>query len=494
MTRLVSAFLIALVVFIAYVATRRADVWGQHPATTSTVATIVPRAEGVAIDARRRQLIGVRTVRASHGSLENVLRGTGVVEYAEPRVVDINLKVDGWVTDLYVDAEGQPVKRGQPLFRIFSQELVVAQNELIAALRNRDLMVVSKAENAREFGERVLDVPKLTLSRFDVSPDQIKALEETRQIQQSVVFRSTTDGVVIEKSVVPGMYAEHGRTLLRVADLSEVWIDASFAQSDADALSHGAPATVTLAARRGQQFHGNVDRIYPRLADANAKIRARIALRNRDGQLKLGMSADVAVAVSPVNGIMVPSDAIVDSGTRTFVFVAQGAGHFEPRDVVVGRSVDGKTVVIDGLREGEEVVTRATFFIDSESKLAAALQSYDGPTAVAPTSAGKPLDFDVRVAVKPDPPRQGENELEVRVLDAGKRPVGDVDVKVVLSMPAMPTMNMPAMRSEVRLRRVGDGLYRGPAAISMAGQWDVAVSILRDGRAVATSHTTLLAR
>ena len=224
-TPLVFAFLIALAAFCADVATGRADIWGQRPATMSTAATSAPRAEGVTLDHRCRQLIGVRTVRASRNSLESVLRGTGVVEYAEPRVVDINLKVDGWVTDLDADAEGQPVKRGQPLFRIFSQELVVAQNEFIAALRNRDLTVVSKAENAREFGERVLDVPKLTLSRFDVSPDQIKALEETRQVQQSVIFRSTTDGVVIEKSVVPGVYAEHGRTLLRVADLSEVWIE-----------------------------------------------------------------------------------------------------------------------------------------------------------------------------------------------------------------------------------------------------------------------------
>jgi len=408
-------------------------------------------------------------------------------------LLDVNLKVDGWITDLYVDAEGQQIRRGQALFRVFSQELLVAQNELLAALKNRDLMVQSNATNAREFSERVLDLPKLTLARLDVSTDQIKTLEETRQIPSSVVFRAATDGVVIEKSVIPGMYVEHGRTLLRIADLSQVWIEVDFPQADSPSLRQGASATVTFGAWPGQQFHGSVDRVYPQLAETSGKLRASIAIANPERRLKLGMFANVDVTASPVDGLVVPTDAIVDSGKRTIVFVARGEGYYEPRDVVVGRSVGDKTVIVQGLQENEDVVTRATFFIDSESNARAGLQSYAEPTA-SPRPSPESLDVDIDFGTIPDPPRVGNNEIEVRLLDKQKRPVPGAEVDVLLSMPPMPSMNMPAMQAKARLIAIGNGVYKGAATLTMSGRWDVSLMVLRNAHPLASRKTTLLVR
>jgi membrane fusion protein, copper/silver efflux system len=493
--RVLSVAVIVLGLAGACVALRESEVWVRHsaPVTTTMSPASGARAADIVPDDRRRQTIGVRTARVSRGSLEGVLRGTGIVRYADPRLVDVNLRVDGWITHLYVDAEGQQIRRGQPLFSIFSQELLTAQNELLLALKNRDLIAASNGANARETSQRVLDVPRLTLSRLDVSADQIQALEQTRQIPASVMFRSPTDGVVIEKSVVPGMYVEHGRTLLRVADLTEVWIEADFPQADFPSLTAGASATVTFNAWPGQQFHGSVDRIYPQLAETSGKLRAIIALANHERRLKLGMFANVDVAGTPLDGLVVPTDAIVDSGKRTIVFIAKGDGYYEPRDVVVGRTVGGKTVIVQGLRENEDVVTRAAFFIDSESNARASLESYTEPTASSTTPA-QPSELAIGLVTIPDPPRVGINQVEVRVLDAQKRPLPDAAVDVLLSMAPMPSMNMPAMQTKARLIALGNGVYKGAATIDMAGRWDVSITVLRSGHSLASRKTTLLVR
>jgi hypothetical protein len=202
----------------------------------------------------------------------------------------------------------------------------------------------------------------------------------------------------------------------------------------------------------------------------------------------------VEVAASPQTGILVPSDAILDSGARTVVFVAQGGGGFVPRDVIIGRSAGGNAIVVDGLHENDEVVSRAAFFIDSESNLAAALANYDDLPSTSSMSIEDPVGVAVTVRTSPDPPRTGDNQIEVRVVDAERRPVADAEVQVLLSMPPMPAMDTPAMRSKVHLNPSEAGVYRGSSTISMTGRWDVSVNVLLRGRPIATSHTMLLVR
>jgi len=449
----------------------------------------------VAIDPRRQQLIGVRTVRVARGALERTIRAAGTVRYDETRLTDVNLKLGGWITDLYVNYVGQRVARGQVLFTLFSPELLAVQNELLLGLRNRDQLTDSQASNAREFGERVVDVPRQTLLRWDVPADQVRVLEDTRQLLTAVEFRSPADGVVIEKAAVKGMHVESGKTLYRLADLSVVWIEVDFHELDLSELRVGANAEVTAEAWPGQRLSGRIVNVYPYMAEQTRTVKARVALPNRDGRLKPGMFVTVDVGVTSGDGLLVPADAVVDSGSRQIVFVAQGQGHFEPRDVTVGPRAGGQAIILAGLHEGEEVAARGTFFLDSESQMRAALEDYQTQyqTQHSHATSREPVSFDVGVQTIPNPPRTGANVVEVHVRDREARPVTDAEIRVLFSMAPMPSMNMPAMRSEARLTHVENGIYRGRATISMGGRWDVTVTALRQGRAVAEIRTSLVA-
>lgn len=464
----------------------------------TVAAAALPESEpasraGVVIDDRRQQLIGVRTARVARGTLARTIHAAGSVRYDETRLTDVNLKLDGWINELHVNYVGQTVARDQSLFTLSSPELQAAQNDFIAALRNREQVTTSQAADAREFGARLVDAPRQRLLRWDVPEDQLRAIEENRQVHPALVFRSPVAGVVVEKTVLNGMHVAAGQSLYRIADLSVVWIDADFLELDLSALRVGATASVTTDAWPGQQLSGQIVHVYPYLTEQTRTVKARIALANREGRLKPGMFANVDVTVTSGEGLLVPADAVVDSGTRQIVFVAQGAGRFEPRNVTVGARTDERALIVAGLHEHDEVATRATFFLDSESQMRAALQHYQ----TAPSHEGaseEPVRFDLGVQTSPNPPRAGENMVEVRLRDAEARPVTDTDIRVLFSMAPMPSMNMPAMRSEARLTHVGNGVYRGPATLSMTGRWDVTVSALRRGRSLAETRTSLVAR
>ena len=461
-------------------------------ATSELAAHETARHADVAIDERRQQLIGVRTARVTRGTVARSIHSAGIVRYDETRLTDVNLKLEGWITDLHVNYVGQPVARGQALLSLFSPQLLTVQNELLLGLKNRDQLTDSQAANAREFGDRVVDVPRQTLLRWDVSADQVDAIQKARRLQDAIEFRSPAAGVVIETTAVKGMHVESGQTLYKLADLSVVWIEVDFHELDLSELRVGANANVTAEAWPGQRLSGKIINVYPYLTEQTRTVKARVALPNRDGMLKPGMFVNVDVAVTPHDGLLVPADAVVDSGSRQIVFVAQGEGHFEPRDVTIGSRADGQAMILAGLREDEEVATRATFFLDSESQMRAALQDYQGQPSHA--GSGEPASFDLSLQTTPNPLRAGENVVTVHVRDAEARPVADADVRVLFSMAAMPSMNMPAMRSEARLAHVENGMYRGPASIAAGGRWDVTVTALRQGRSIAELRTSLAAQ
>ena len=466
---------------------------GVAVAATAPAGSEPVRRAGVVIDGRRQQLIGVRTARVARGTLTRTLRAAGSVRYDETRLTDVNLKLDGWINELHVSSVGQTVARGQSLFSLSSPELQAAQSDLISALRNREQITTSQAADAGEYGERLVAAPRQRLLRWDVPEDQLRSIEQERQVRPALVFRSPVAGVVVEKSVLKGMRAAAGQTLYRIADLSVVWVEGDFRELDLSALRVGATANVTTGAWPGQKRAGPIVLIDPFTTEQTRTVKVRIALANPEGRLKPGMFVNVDVDVTSGEGLLVPADAIVDSGTRQIVFVAQGQGHFEPRDVTVGARAGEQALIVAGLHEHDEVAERAAFFLDSESQMRAALQDYQ--TARSPMGASEdPVHFDFSVQTTPNPPRTGENVVEVRVRDAEARPVTDADIRVLLSMAPMPSMNMPAMRSEALLTHAGNGVYRGPATISMAGRWDVDVTALRQGRSLAETRTSLVAR
>jgi hypothetical protein len=204
------------------------------------------------------------------------------------------------------------------------------------------------------------------------------------------------------------------------------------------------------------------------------------------------MYANVELSMPSGMAVLVPSNAVLDSGKEQVVFVAKGDGYFEPRPVTIGRRSDDQIEIVKGIKEGEEVATGATFFLDSESQLRASLQGYEAPPAGTAAAPAQQLDISFRSI--PDPVKVGENQFEVMVKDPAGKPIADADVAVQFFMAAMPTMNMPAMRNEVKLTSAGGGLYKGTGQVMMAGRWDTSVTVTRGGQRLGSKQLPVVAR
>jgi RND family efflux transporter MFP subunit len=446
----------------------------------------------LSLDDRRQQLAGIRTATVTRGAISPALTGTGVVSFDETRFTDINLKLDGWIRDLFVNYTGQDVVKGQPLFTLFSQELVGAQLQYLAALRSRQGLTAAQASD-RDYQEKLIETPRRRLLYWDVPLDQIDALEKAGEALEAVTFRSPANGTVIEKMVAKGMHVESGATLYRLADTSVMWIDGRFSVTDGAKISRGQQATIAFGRQPAERFAGSIVHVYPALVEPSKATRVRIELPNRAGLLKAGMFATIDVTLAPENGLIVPDDAIIDSGQQRTVFVATGQGRFEPRTVRVGLRDRNQAIVLSGVNEGEKVVTRAAFLLDSESQLRAAFANYaDVASPKRPsTMASEPT---INLTTAPDPAHVGTNRVRVELRDAQQRPITDASVTVRFSMPAMPSMNMPAMHADARLQHQADGAYIGTSSLSMAGSWEVTVSAQRDGRMIAEKELAILVR
>jgi RND family efflux transporter MFP subunit len=461
----------------------------QPAAAPSAIET--PRAP-VQLDARRRQLLNVRTVRAERTPLRRDVRAVGIVRYDETRLADVNLKLDGYVQRLHVDSTGQALRRGQPLLDLYSPELLATQQEYLLALGTSETLRQSTIADARIQAERLVESARQRLTLWDLPPDVMQRLDRTRRADASITFRSPVSGIVIEKPVVEGMRVAAGQTLYKVADLSSVWVEADVFESDAPFVKVGGPAVVTLDAWPGESLRGRATYIYPFVEEKTRTLKVRFAFANPRLRLKPGMYANVRMDAALGAGITIPADALLDAGQEQLVFVAEGDGYFAPRRVSAGLRVGDRVQIREGLGDGEEVAAGAAFFIDSESQLRAAAGGWSAPPG-EPAGAGAAPAADVSLRTDPDPPRSGETTFEVRLTQQGQ-PVEGADVKVVLYMPAMPSMNMPAMTSDAALTAAGGGVYRGTAKIPMAGRWDVTVTATRAGARIASKQTTVVAR
>ena len=473
---------------------------GPDTVATATLPRVDPGVPGIAaraelrIDPRRQQLLGVRTVTASRQSLDRTIRAVGMVAYDETRLVDVNLKLDGWIEDLYVDYTGRLVEAGEPLFTFYSPALLTTQHEYVLALETRDQLRASEDAAARSYAERMVDSARGRLVLWDLSAEQIAALETTRTPQRSVVFHSPAAGYVITKRAMQGLHVTEGESLYQIADLRTVWVEADVYERELAAVRVGATAGVMLDAYPGNRFSGRVVYIYPYVDERTRTMTVRFELPNVDGLLKPGMYANVEIAVSAGSGLTVPANAVLDSGAEQVVFVSRGDGYFDPRQVQVGQRLGDMVEILDGLDDGERVATAATFFLDSESQLRAALQGFEPVPDTGGRASGFRERFDIRFESRPDPPASGRNEFEVMVRDPAGQPVADADVAVVFFMAAMPTMNMPAMRTETPLLHTADGVYRGIGDVMMAGRWAVSVLVTRAGERLAASEFTLVAQ
>lgn len=330
----------------------------------------------VKIDPERQQLIGLKTVEASVGPIGGSLRTSGRVAVDETRVHHLNVKFSGFTEHVHADFVGRFVRKGEPLFSIYSPELLAAEEEYILALNTRTALAGAKGLVGN--GEDLVTAARRKLELWDVPADDIARIERTRQAERTLTIRSPASGVVVKKDVVPGMKVEAGGMPYEIVDLSSIWVLADVYETELRNVKVGAPATLELKSMPGKPYQGRVAFIDPYLDPKTRTAKVRIAFANPGGSIKPEMFGEVVLKTAPRKAVRVPADAVINSGTRSVVFAALGDGKFQPREVRLG-ATDGNVVeVLEGLAAGEKIVTRANFLVDSESRLKASLQALGG--------------------------------------------------------------------------------------------------------------------
>lgn len=350
---------------------------------------------GVQIDPVTTQNMGVRTETVSRQDLARTIRTVGLVAVDEPRQYSVNSKIDGWVERLFVNQEGQPVKKGQPLLELYSPELVAAQQEYLLAVQSSKTLAQSSFPEIAESSRRLLEASRTRLKYWDISGKQIDALEQSGQVRKTLTLYSPQGGVVTMKKVIEGMRVMAGEELLQISDLSRVWVNADIYEFELPWVRVGQVARVELPSAPDRVLEGKITFIYPYLQNETRTVKARIEFPNPGLELKPEMFANVLIDTAPVvDALAIPDHAVLRSGKGQTVFVALGEGKFEPRSVQTGVTNDeGLVQIVSGLKEGEQVVTSAQFMLDSESKLREAIQKMLAPPA-EPAAAPPRDDLD----------------------------------------------------------------------------------------------------
>ena len=456
----------------------------------------------------KQQLIGVKTMVIEKRPMETVVRAVGRVDYDEQRIARVNLRISGWVEDLFVDYTGQVVRKGQPLFTLYSPDLVATQDEYLLALRARDKVKDSPIPDVRQQADQIVEAARDRLRLWTLTDDQITELARRGKAQTYVTIHSPIRGYVIDKKVFKGMFVQPEMTLYTIADLSTVWVNAEIYEYEVPFVTVGQLATVTFASYPGEQFHGRVSYIYPYLNKEARTVKVRVDMPNPDVRIKPDMYGDALINVDRGSKVAIPEQAVLDSGTRTLVFVVRGEGVFEPRTVKLGPKIGSYFEVREGVTEGDRVVTSGNFLIDSESKLMAATNmmgalgmggirmeqaqmgemdmggmEMGGPKAEQAKSAAegklekKTGGVTLVLSTEPAPPRIGENQIRVKLTDEAGKLVSNAKVLLTYTMP-MPGM-MPAT---IPMTLGKDGGFEAKANLGMGGQWDLTVTIQRAGR------------
>ena len=371
--------------------TPRKDEMGMDyvPVYADDVSDNAPPVAGLAaidIDPSRQQLIGLSTAEARQAKVGGAWRTVGRVVVDETRVHHVNLKVGGFVERIYVDFIGKQVYRGQPLFSLYSPELLAAQDEYLLALKSRGILSAGSASPDSQ-DDTLVNASRRRLALWDLPEKTLDQIAQTRQATKSITFYSPASGVITKKDVVQGMKLDAGAMPYEIVDLSTVWVVADVYESELRFVKPGMPATLTLNAFPNREFNGKTVFVDPMLDPMTRTVKVRITFPNPTKELKPEMFGEVVLKGLPHDGVTVPIDAVIDSGTTHVVFVAVGNGKFRPRLVRLGDSDDTQVEIVSGLAVGEKVVTRANFLVDSESRLRASLAELAGGTNKEPESA-----------------------------------------------------------------------------------------------------------
>jgi membrane fusion protein, copper/silver efflux system len=330
----------------------------------------------IRIDPVTMQNMGVRLGRVMRKPLTKYMRAFGNVTYDERRIYTVNTKFNGWIEKLYVDFVGESVEKGQPLFDIYSPEILTAQEEYLLAVQQYDSLSASAYPVIRDGAQRLLEASRTRLRYWDLREDQIDRIETTGQVQKTVTVYSPAAGVVIKKNAFQGHNVKAGEHQYEIADLSRVWVDVEIYEYELPWIRKGMTAKMELAYIPGRQFKGKVIYVYPFLSAKTRTAKLRLEFDNPGYQLKPDMYANIYLeSTTAGESLVIPQEAVIDSGVRKVVFVYRGKGKFQPREVKLGlEGNDNEFQVLEGLQAGEQIVLSAQFMLDSESRLREAIQ------------------------------------------------------------------------------------------------------------------------
>jgi RND family efflux transporter MFP subunit len=447
----------------------------------------------VQLTPERMQSIGVQTGTVEYKQLSDDIRATGTVDINERLISYVQVRFPGYIRKVFANATYQYVHKGEPLFTIYSPDLVATQQEYLLARQNQKTLGASTVDGVASGVETLSAAAEQRLQQWDIPESEIAKLKETGKPVTDLTINSPVEGYITERNALPNMYAEPSTKLYTVADLSRVWVYAQVFQDDIGRVKPGDTAQITVDSYPGRTFSGQIEEILPQVDMATRTVRVRLAMANPGVKLKPGMFVNVDLKTNLGRQLIVPASAVFQSGTRQLVFLNHGNGSLEPKEIAIGPRVGDDFVVLKGLKAHESIVISASFLIDSESQLQAAAGSFvppppdagsKAPTANAPAAAQANVDF----TTDPNPPQKGSNVFRVKLTGADGKPIAGADVSVTFYMAGMPAMGMAAMTTTTKLTDKGNGMYEGSGSLGSGGTYQVTISAQKNGQSVATKQ------
>jgi RND family efflux transporter MFP subunit len=329
-------------------------------------------AGSVNIAAGKQQVMGVRTATVEQKPVVRDIRATAQIVPDERRIAHIHVKVPGFVEKVYVDFVGQLVRKGQPVFTLYSPDMVATQEEYLIAKRGEQTLGGAPYQEVSQGAQSLLRSARQRLKLWDISDQQIKKLDETGEVSKTITIHSPITGFVTDRKVFPNVSVTPDMDLYVISDLSSIWATADIYQYELPFVKVGQKAQLQLSYYPGKTYSGRITYIYPSMDPTTHTAKVRIDISNPNFELKPQMFGDVQIKVDYGNKILVPQDAVLNSGNEQTVFVVREGGNFEPRKVTLGPAVEGNVVILSGLKAGETIVTSGNFLIDSESRMKSA--------------------------------------------------------------------------------------------------------------------------
>jgi RND family efflux transporter MFP subunit len=462
------------------------------PQTPQTPQQVEAPLAPVQLSQAQMQRIDMSTGVALYKQLDNDLRATGTVAIDERLLSYVQTRFSGYIRRVVVNATYQYVRKGQPLFTIYSPDLVATEQEYLLARENEKTLGGSSIGDVAAGANSLTSAAEQRLAQWEISGSQIAELKRTGNALPDLTINAPASGYVTEFNALPNLYATPATRLYTIADLSHVWVNAQVFQTDVGQLKPGDSATITVDAYPLRTFRGRVEQILPQVDMATRTVAVRLSIANPGLLLKPGMFVNVAIKSSMGRRLVVPASAVFQTGMRQVVFLDHGNGSIEPHDVVLGPRVGDNFVVLKGLAAGESIVTSANFLIDSESQLQAAAGSYaPPPPGAGANQAASPQQAQIDLTTEPTPPLKGANVFRVKLTGSNGTVIPGADVTVTFFMPAMPAMGMAAMNSSAHLAEKSAGVYEGSGDLGSGGTWQVTVVAKKGGEVLATKQVHL---